>query len=359
MANANEAQLQNDYEKAKTLMGSIDCLKKNSDKAATLKRAAKRFEALGEYKDSADMASKCRAGAEKYSKTEDNLPPAPKNPADLKEPSKAFTWILRIIVLFVIVGILAFFYTRYFDHGAYLRSAFYEKIGNHEKAYKMFLRLKDYKDSEERYLDNRYKHGCEKLKDKDYEGAKKAFRAIPDYEDSGKKLVDAEIAIIKDTKVHGDVLFGEAHWIVAEKKKDKVFLIKTKPTNGLAYNTTDNKVTWKTCDLREFLNGSYMDDLFNKYMKDRIIKKKVVVKDNKKFGTKGSTTTDKLYLLNNDQFYKYEKDLNSFSGDYWLIGPGETQREAQFVSDCEVKEAGYPVNDRYINTRPCCWVSTK
>ena len=326
MADVNEAQLQSNYDKAKTLMDSIDCLKKNSDKAATLKRAAKRFEALGEFKDSADMASKCKADAEKYSNMKDNLPPAPKNPADLKKPSKAFTWILRIIALLIIVAILGFFYTRYFDHGAYLRSAFYENIGNHEK---------------------------------DYENAKKAFREIQDYKDSAKKLTDAEISILKDTKVHGDVLFGEAHWIVAEKKKDKAFLIKIKPTSGFAYNATDDKVTWKTCSLREYLNGAYMNDLFNKYMKDRIIEKKVVVKDNKEFGTKGSTTTDKMFMLNEDQAYKYAEDLSSYLDDYWLIGPGETQREAQFVSNGQVKEAGYPVDDRDINTRPCCWVSIK
>ena len=359
MADVNETQLQSNYDKAKTLMDSIDCLKKNSDKAATLKRAAKRFEALGEFKDSADMASKCKADAEKYSNIKDNLPPAPKNPADLKKPSKAFTWILRIIALLIIVAILGFFYTRYFDHGAYLRSAFYENIGNHEKAYKMFLHLKDYKDSKQRYMDNRYKHGCEKLEEKDYENAKKAFREIQDYKDSAKKLTDAEIAILKDTKVHGDVLFGEAHWIVAAKKKDKAFLIKTKPTSGFAYNATDDKVTWKTCSLREYLNGAYMNDLFNKYMKDRIIEKKVVVKDNKEFGTKGSTTTDKMFMLNEDQAYKYAEDLSSYLDDYWLIGPGETQREAQFVSNGQVKEAGYPVDDRDINTRPCCWVSIK
>ncbi len=359
MAGLSEAELQSQYNKAKALMDSIDCLTKNSDKAATLKRAAKRFEALGEYSDSPAMAAKCQAEAEKYSKMEDNLPPAPKNPMDLKKPSKAFTWFLRIAVFLVIVGILGFFYTRKTDHGAYLRSSFYESIGNHEKAYKMFLHLKDYKDSEKRYLQNRYQHACELMEKKKFMDAKNAFREIRDYKDSGAKLTTAEIKLIKKTKKNGDVLFGEAHWIVAEKKKDKVFLIKTKPVNGIAYNTTDDNVTWKTSSIREYLNSTYMNDIFTDEMIQRIIKTKVVVKDNKKFGTKGSTTKDKLFMLNAGQAYKYGEGLNVFLKDYWLIGPGETQREAQFVSAGQVKEAGYPVNDRYINTRPCFWLSTK
>ncbi len=359
MAEVNDVELQNQYNNAKALVNSIECLTKNSDKAKTLQRAAKRFEALGGYADSEEMATKCRTEAENYSKMEDNLPPAPKNPMDLKKPSKVSTWLLRIVVLLVIVGIIGFFYTRQTNHGAYMRSSFYENIGNHEKAYKMFLHLKDYRDSEKRYINNRYQHGVEQLKAKNYEKARDAFREIRDYKDSGDKLATCEINLLKKTKKHGDILFGEAHWVVAEKKKDKAFLIKTKPIPGIAYNTTDDKVTWESCSMREYLNSSYMNDTFTDAMKDSIIKTKVIVKDNKEFGTKGSTTKDKIFMLNEDQAYKYGADLNLFLRDYWLIGPGETQREAQFVSYGQVKESGYPVNDRYINTRPCMWVKIK
>ncbi len=359
MAGLSEAEKQINYDKAKALMNSIDCLMKNSDKADALKRAAKRFEALEDFNDSPAMKEKCLKMAEDYAKKEDHLPPAPVNPLDSKTTSRATIWTIRIVAVLVIIAILGFFYTRTFDHGAYLRSSFYESIGNHEKAYKMFLHLKDYKDSEKRYYKNRYLHACSELNKKHYTKARDAFRKISDYKDSGDKLAKAEIKLIKKAKKNGDVLFGEAHWIVAEKKKDKVFLIKTKPTNGLAYNTTDDNVTWKTCTLREYLNSTYMDYLFTDAMKAKIIKTKVVVKDNKKYGTKGSTTKDKMFMLNEDQAYKYGEDLSLFLRDYWLIGPGETQREAQFVSYGEVKEAGYPVDDRYINTRPCMWVNTK
>lgn len=359
MAGLSEAELQEQYNKAKSLMNSLDCLVKNSDKATTLKRAAKRFEALGEFKDSSDLAAKCLADAEKYSKMEDHLPPAPKNPLDLKKPSRASVWIARIIAVLVIVVILGLFYTRMTDHGTYLRSSFYEAIGNHEKAYKMFLKLDDYKDSQDKYLENRYKYACEQLAKKKYDKAKLAFRAIREYKDSGDKLATAEIKLIKKAKKHDDVMFGEGHWIVAEKKKDKVFLIRVKPTSGIAYNITDDKVTWKTSSIREYLNSTYMDTMFTNGMKKKILTTKVVVKDNKEFGTKGCTTKDKIFMLNEDQAYKYGEDLSLFLRDFWLIGPGETQREAQFVSYGQVKEAGYPVDDRYINTRPCLWVSTK
>ncbi|MCR5430707.1 MAG: DUF6273 domain-containing protein [Eubacterium sp.] len=359
MAEVNQAELQNRYDKAKALMNSIDCLAKNSDKATALKRAAKRFEALGDYADSAAMAAKCLSEADNYSKKEDNLPPAPKNPLEAKEPSRVAKWVIRIVALLVIVGIIGFFYTNMTDNGAYLKSAFYENIGKHEEAYKMFHNLKDYKDSEQRYLENRYKHGCEALKGKHYWKARDAFRDIRDYKDAGDKLAQAEIATIKKTKKNGDVLFGEAHWLVVEKKKDKVFMIKTKPTNGIAYNTSDENVTWKTSSIREYLNGPFMENIFTPAMQKKIIKTKVVVKDNKEFGTKGCTTTDQVFMLNGDQSYKYGKTINIFLRDYWLIGPGETQREAQFVSSGEVKTAGYRVDDRYINTRPCMWVSIK
>ena len=359
MANLSETELQEQYKKAKSLMNSLDCLVKNSDKAKTLKRAAKRFEKLGDYSDAPAMAAKCLEESDRYAKMEDHLPPAPKNPSDLKKPSRATTWIFRIVAVLIMIIIIGLFYTRMTDHGTYLRSVFYESIGNHEKAYKMFLHLKDYKDSEKRYQHNRYKYACKKMEDQNFVEARNAFRNIQGYEDSDARLANCEIKLIKDAKKHDDVLFGEAHWIVAEKKKDKAFLIKIKPTEGLAYNKTDDKVTWKTCSLRHEINHSYMDEFFNTDMKNKILKTKVVVKDNKKYKTKGSTTYDQMFLLNAKQAKKYRVDLEDFLVDYWLIGPGETQREAQFVSAGEVKTAGYPVNDKYINTRPCMWVNIK
>ena len=200
MADRNEAEMQIKYDKAKELMNSIECLVKNSDKADTLKRAAQKFEALGDFNDSPAMAEKCKKLAEEYSKKEDNLPPHPVNPLDLKKPSKAGIWTLRVVVLLVVLAIFWLFYTRTFDHGSYIRSSFYESVGNHEKAYKMFLHLKDYKDSEKRYIENRYKHGCEQLAKKKYEKARDAFRDIRDYKDAGDKLAQAEITLIKKTK---------------------------------------------------------------------------------------------------------------------------------------------------------------
>ena len=359
MADYNEVELQKKYDKAKQIMGSVECLTKNSDKAKIMKNAAKRFESLGEFQDAPALAKKCLEQAESFGKKEDNLPPHPKNPMDLKKPSRLATWLLRIAVFLVIAGIIGFFYTRKTDNGAYLRSSFYENIGNHEKAYKLFKNLKDYKDSEKRYLKNRYKHASELMKDKHYWDARDAFRPIRDYKDSGDKLAECEIKLLKKTKVNGDILFGEAHWVVAEKEGNKAFLIKTKPIDGIPYNEKDAKVTWKNSSIRRYLNSVFMSDTFTSGMIDKILDTDVFVKGSKKFKTKGCRTTDKMFMLNGSQAKRYEKQLSLFLRDYWLINPGETQREAQFVSFGKVQEAGYPVNDKDINTRPCMWVSIK
>ncbi len=347
------------YEDANVLVNSIGCLVKNSDKAKTLRRAAKMYSSFGDYEDSPSLAQKCLVEAEKYDGESDNLPEPPKNPLDEKKTSKAFVWGVRIVALCVIIGILGAFYLTKTEHGRYIRSTFYEKIGDHQKAYKLFYHLEDYKDSKQRFRVNKYKQGCIELKNKNYEKARKHFRDISDYKDSSKKLAKVEMKILKDSKKHDDVLFGEAHWIVAEKKKDKLFLIKTKPVPGIAYNTSDESVTWKTSSIREYLNTTFIFNTFNPYMEEKILDSKVKVEDNKQFKTKGSSTTDKIFMLNEEQVYKYGDDLDNFKRDYWLIGPGETQREAQFISFGQVKEAGYPVTDRYINTRPCMWVNIK
>ncbi len=359
MADSNNAQNQQKYNKAKLLYDSVECLKKNSDKVKTLKRASKMFNSLGDFEDASTMAANCDADAKALEGKPDNLPPHPKNPMDEKSNSTVVTWIVRIAVILVFVGILGFFYLRQFDSGIYLRSSFYEAIGNHEKAYRLFEHVKDYKDANDKCTSNKYIFASKMLKEKKYNKAIKVFRTIVDYKDSGEKLTQAELKVLKKTPKHGDVLFGEAHWIVAEKKKDKAFLIKLKPTSGVAYNQTDEDVTWETSSIREYLNSSFMNELFTSSMIDKILETKVVVKDNKTYHTKGCKTKDKVFMLNGSQSYKYGEDLNMYLRDYWLISPGATQREAQFVSFGEVKEAGYQVTDRYMNIRPCMWVSFK
>lgn len=358
MAKKKEFNPQSLYDIAKSAMDSIDCLKKNSDKVRVLEKSAKDFESLGDFQDARTMAEDCRKLSAIYKEKPDVLPPPPKNPIDEKPESKAPKIIFRVAAVVIILAIIAIFFVKMTDSGKYLRANFNEHIGNHQKAYKLYKNIKGYKDSNSRYLKNRYLYGCETLDKKKYEKARDTFRDIATYKDSGDKLATAEIEILKSTPLHEDILFGEAHWIVVEKTDDRAFLVKTKPTSGVPYNSEDKPVTWKTSSIRSYLNTTYAYETFTPAMINKMIDTKIKIKGNKKKHIKGCKTTDKIFMLNPEQSYKYSADLSIYMRDWWLITPGESQNKAQFVSYGQVMPEGYNVNNRYINMRPCFWLRT-
>ena len=82
--------------------------------------------------------------------------------------------------------------------------------------------------------------------------------------------------------------------------------------------------------------------------------------DNTIYGTfGGENTKDKLFLINESQANQYKDILANFLTDFWLIGPGDEQNKAQFVSMGKVMKEGYRVDDRNIRLRPAMWITYK
>lgn len=349
------------YDKAVKLMNSTECLVKNSDKVKILKTASKRFEDLGDYKDSAQLSQKCLEMTKQFEGKKDNLPPHPVNPLDNKKKTKVGKILTAIVVVVALLAVFWLIYSRVSENGRYLKANFYGAIGNHEKAYKMLDNLKDYKDAPElrvkqQYLFAKSKYNAKKYNKKKYWTAINSFRKTLDYKDTNKLLTDAEIEFIKHTDKGHDVLFGEAHWIIVEKYKHKAMLVRTKPLAGFSYNSTNANVTWKTSTIRGYINGPiYMNSIFTNEMQKHIMDTKIRAKVRK--AIKGYTTTDKLFFLNSKQAEKYEELLTAFRRDYWLIESGSAPNRAKYVSFGQVMDNGYEVDNPYINIRPAMWIN--
>ena len=355
-----------EYLKAARLMEAIRCIIKDKDKADMYKSIAKIYKSLGDYKDSPELYAECMKKAEAYaisateyekSITESKKAVTSDNKKDKKHIFKKITLIIGLFVIVLAIGSIIYLKT---EPGRYARASFYEKTGNYQKSYKMFNNLKSYKDSVDRCAECRYKYAAECFTNKNYETARKAYSVLKDYKDSEQKLASTEIALIKNAKVGDNILFGGYHWLIAEKKKDKVLLIKSLPINGFAYHEDSEDVTWEKCSLRNYLNNDFLQETFNDTMTASILDTKVTVPDNAKYGTTGgNATTDKIFLLNAKQFNKYSDILSNYLRDCWLIGPGNTQSAAQFVSYGDVMAAGYDVTNTTIHIRPALWVKVE
>lgn len=352
------------YLKAERLFKAADCLANDKERAEIYGKLAKMYKELGEYKDSTRLYDECVLQQKKYKKIVEADKLKKKEIAasvgDEVKSGKAGRIVVTTIISLLIVcltGGYIFFKT---NAGKYTEAVYYDNSGSYLKSYKLFEQLKDYKDSEDRVTEAKYKYALQLKDDKNYDAAISTLRTLAGYKDSDSVLTKTEILKLKGSKVGDDLLFGEAHWFVLEKDDDKVLLGKVKPiqVEGVAYNTVSKDVTWEECSLREYLNKDFIEEIFNDSMAEKILTVDITVPDNEEYNTKGGNATqDKLFLLNSEQAENHKELLSNYLRDWWLINPGSNQNTAQFVSYGEVMNSGYDVSSDNIFIRPAMWVS--
>lgn len=87
-------------------------------------------------------------------------------------------------------------------------------------------------------------------------------------------------------------------WRVLSVEGDDAFLLADKNLDVQPYNEEYAAVTWETCTLRKWLNGTFLDTAFTAEEQAVIKDTTVVNDDNPAYGTEGGADTiDKVYLL--------------------------------------------------------------
>ena len=163
-------------------------------------------------------------------------------------------------------------------------------------------------------------------------------------------------------------------WLVLEEDKEnqRVLLLALDCVTYREYHNSLKKVTWKECDLRKWLNGTFLNDaLCKKY--EQILPVTVHTNDNARWGTVGGEDAkeDRLFLLSLEEvnnyfgvaeFYKPCPSLVArLNGDavwWWLRSPGRNRRHAAGVSnDGSVLEDGAHVKWSSCAVRPAFWLN--
>ena len=87
-------------------------------------------------------------------------------------------------------------------------------------------------------------------------------------------------------------------WRVLSVDGSDAFLLADQNLDAKPYNEEDTDVTWATCTLRTWLNGTFLNTAFTSAEQTAIKNTTVVNEDNPYYGTEGgANTTDKVYLL--------------------------------------------------------------
>lgn len=176
----------------------------------------------------------------------------------------------------------------------------------------------------------------------------------------------------------------EIEWIVLAQEEGRVLIISKHALDCQRYNTAFKSITWETCSLRKWLNGTFFNSAFNNDEKKKILTTTVTADENPYYDTSsGKDTKDKVFLLSiaeaNKYFGSYEerkctltnyaKDQGAWTSEnytkdgvptcwWWLRSPGRKSNYAAFVDDeGTVYDGGNSIYNANYAVRPALWIT--
>ena len=285
--------------------------------------------------------------------------------------------------------------------------------GRYEEAIVTFAELDNYSDAKTQITETKYQQANSLNAAARYNEAYTIYVTLTGYKDVDKLLAEddnmiaAAAAAARDAKfaVGNYVTFGTypqtkagndktpIEWLVLARDGNKALLISRYALDAKPYNTSYyTNVTWETCTLRTWLNGTFYNKAFSSAEQAAILTTSVDNSKNQgysKWSTSGGNNTqDKVFLLSYAEANKYfavtyDNSKNTKSrvaptayalaqgafttssnktadgtaaGWWWLRSPGGSQRGAAHVSIHGSLFDDYLAN-RDGSVRPALWVN--
>lgn len=167
-------------------------------------------------------------------------------------------------------------------------------------------------------------------------------------------------------------------WIVLEVRGGKALLLAEKAVDCRKYHNVKQSVTWKTSDLRSWLNGAFLADAFDTREASQIQTVNVPADRNPEHRSDpGQATQDKVFLLSiaeANHYFSQNEDRQCEPAEtavrngvyvseegkcwWWLRTAGYRQDTAAFVrGGGSISESGDDVEDVIFAVRPALWVN--
>ena len=201
--------------------------------------------------------------------------------------------------------------------------------------------------------------------------------------------VSSALKELKEASIGDYVLFGsyeqdndtsngkeDIEWLILDKEDDRILVISRYALDWQPYDTTFRKITWETCSLREWMNGTFLNEAFTEQERSRVPSVTVSADKNPDYITAaGNDTTDQVFLLSiteaNKYFslneerqctaiaYAFAQGANKVSNDncwWWLRSPGYLSNYAAGVfGNGGISRGGNYVTDSH-GVRPTLWI---
>ena len=218
------------------------------------------------------------------------------------------------------------------------------------------------------------------------------------YAAAQKRTLAAEAALEILQGKNRNIQFGDYKWRLLDIQGDKALLITEDVIETRPYNKQYTDVIWETCDLREYLNGEFLQK-FTAEQRGKIAETNLPNPNNLWYGTPGGNDTfDKIFLLSleevdwyfgnsgdyqNKMRKKYDNgkwvgvadsDGYAFSNDndserqtkiidgtlfWWLRSPGYSNLRAAGVRDIGAVDVGGSAVNRAGGVCPALWLNLK
>lgn len=280
--------------------------------------------------------------------------------------------------------------------------------GKYDDAIAVFTELENYSDAATQITETKYQQANSLNAAARYDEAYAIYVTLTGYKDVDKLLAEDDnmIAAACDAKfaVGNYVSFGTypqtkagndatpIEWLVLARDGDKALLISRYGLDAQPYNTDYTSVTWETCTLRTWLNGTFYNKAFSSAEQAAILTTDVDNSKNQCYSgwstNGGKNTQDKVLLLSYAEANKYfgvtynnssntksrvaptayaiaqgtgknssSKTADGIDAGWWrLRSPGVSQYDAAYVSTDGSLYANR-VNVGSGSVRPALWVN--
>ena len=385
-----------------------------SNTISSYEEAIKEFNTISGWKDADEKVNICKRKIEEIKAKEEAIRLERERQAEQwrteaekrsKRNKKTAAIVIPVIAVIIIIAILiptVIIPTVKYNHAVGLYNA-----TKYDEAITAFKELNGYKDSEAQITkcetainDAKYNAAVALIEKGDIINAYESLIALNGYKDSTQKANDIfsqyNMAKLKAAAVGDIVYFGsyeqdnnksngkeDIEWLVLAKEGNKALVISKYALDCQQYNTSYTSVTWETCSLRKWLNGTFLSAAFNSEEQNSIISSTVTADKNPSYSTSpGNNTTDKVFLLSITEVNKYfssDEARKCAPTDYaiaqgawtidsyktggratcwwWLRSPGfYSDRAARVYSSGYIYDYGYRVNYCNDAVRPAMWI---
>ena len=287
------------------------------------------------------------------------------------------------------------------------------EAGQYDDAIAAFAELGDYSDAAQQLSETKYQQANNLNAAARYDEAYAIYVTLTGYKDVDKLLIeDDNIVAAKKAleareaqfTVGNYVTFGEypqttagedmtpIEWLVLARNGNKALLISRYGLDAQPYNKDHTSVTWETCTLRTWLNGTFYNKAFSSAEQAAILTTNVDNSKNQCYSgwstSSGNNTQDKVFLLSYAEANKYfgvtydnssntksrvaptayaiaqgawtsssNKTTDStYAGWWWLRSPGTYQDYAAIVYFVGSLDFNYVDSDSG-SVRPALWVN--